>query len=83
MQVKLSIQERSALTERIQVFFEEERSESIGSIAAEQLLDYMLAELGPYVYNEAIKDARKTVMERVMSMEDELFALEKRIEGRR
>ncbi|MFF2093894.1 DUF2164 domain-containing protein [Paenibacillus sp. NPDC058174] len=83
MKLKLEREQKEALVERVQSFFELERDESIGSIAAEQLLDYMLAELGPYVYNQAIADARKSVMERLQSVEDELYALEQSVAAKR
>lgn len=79
MNMKLQREQKQALVERVQQYFELERSETIGSIAAEQLLDYMMAELGPYVYNQAIQDARKTVNERMQAIEDELYALEKNV----
>jgi uncharacterized protein (DUF2164 family) len=39
----------------------------------------MLKTLGPLVYNEALKDARSVVNERNLSLEDELYTLEKPI----
>ena len=77
--MKLPREQKQEMVERVQHFFEMERSEMIGSIAAEQLLDYMLSEIGPYIYNQAIQDARKTVMERMQSVEDELYALEQNV----
>ncbi|MGM0879764.1 MAG: DUF2164 domain-containing protein [Bacillota bacterium] len=75
--MKLPKEQKEQLVVNIQQFFELERSETIGSIAAEQLLEFMIKEIGPYMYNHAINDARKTVLERMQSLEDELFALEK------
>ncbi|MFF2482797.1 DUF2164 domain-containing protein [Paenibacillus sp. NPDC058071] len=83
MKLKLQREQKEALIESVQHYFETERSETIGSIAAEQLLDYMIQELGPHIYNHAIKDARKTVSERLQSVEDDLYALEQNIPGRR
>lgn len=79
MKLKLPREDKQALVEKVQQYFELERSETIGSIAAEQLLDMMINELGPHVYNQAIQDARKTVVERMQSIEDELYALEQNI----
>ncbi|RCW49379.1 DUF2164 domain-containing protein [Paenibacillus prosopidis] len=75
--MKLPKEQKEQLVINIQQFFELERSETIGSIAAEQLLDFMIKEIGPHLYNHAINDARKTVLERMQSLEDELYALEK------
>jgi len=77
LMLKLPKEQKDQLISSIQQYFELERSETLGSIAAEQLLDFMIKEIGPHVYNHAIKDARKTVLERMQTMEDELYALEK------
>lgn len=81
--MKLPKEQKEQLTASIQQYFELERSEAIGSIAAEQLLDFMIQEIGPHVYNHAIQDARKAVLERMQSLEDELYALEKRVVTKR
>lgn len=77
--LKLPKEQKEQMTARIQQYFELERSETIGSIAAEQLLDFMIKEIGPHLYNHAINDARKAVLERMQTLEDELYALEKPI----
>ncbi|MDQ8738651.1 DUF2164 domain-containing protein [Paenibacillus sp. LHD-38] len=80
---KLPKEQKEQLAARIQHYFELERSETIGSIAAEQLLDFMIQEIGPHLYNHAINDARKAVLERMQTLEDELYALEKPIVTKR
>jgi uncharacterized protein (DUF2164 family) len=83
MGMKFPREQKEEMVSRIQRYFELERSETLGSIAAEQLLDFMIRELGPFVYNQAIQDARRTVVERMQAMEDELYALEKSLSGGR
>ncbi|OBZ16587.1 MULTISPECIES: DUF2164 domain-containing protein [Bacillales] len=83
LMMKLPKEQKEQLTGRIQQYFELERSETLGSIAAEQLLDFMIQEIGPHLYNHAINDARKAVLERMQTLEDELYALEKPIAARR
>jgi uncharacterized protein (DUF2164 family) len=63
----------------IQRFFYEERNEEIGNLAAENVLEFVKKYLGPYFYNEAIKDARSLMEEKVASIEDDLYALEKNV----
>ncbi len=70
-------EEKDQLISAIQYYFETERGEEIGSIGAEGFLDFMTKELEPYLYNEAIKDAIKVVKERMDTVEDELYVLEK------
>ena len=77
MVFKLPREEKEALIERIRLYFEEERSETIGRLAAEQLIDWMLGEIGPYAYNQGVEDARVLIAERSQSLDDELYALKR------
>lgn len=73
---KLPKDHKDELTKRVQEFFHEVRSEEIGNIAAESILDFMLKELGPIIYNQAINDARKLVKQKIDSIEDDLYSIE-------
>lgn len=82
--VKLSREQKEPLVRRVQEYFQDERGEEIGDLAAEFFLDYMIQELGPVIYNQAIQDAVKLVGEKMVSLEDDLHSLEKPIRfGRR
>jgi len=75
--IKLSKEQKDDIVKRLQSFFEEERQESIGNLAAERIIDFMLKEVGPYIYNKAIADARLMISEKAAQIEDELYAMEK------
>lgn len=77
--IKLPKEQKEEIVKRVQAYFEEERSETIGALAAEQLTDYMLKELAPYLYNKAIADVRGLLAEKFGQIEDELYAMEKPI----
>jgi uncharacterized protein (DUF2164 family) len=81
--IKLPKEEKDEIIKSVQAYFEEERSETIGDIGAEQLIDYMMKELGPYIYNKAIADSRSIIAEKINQIEDELYTLEKPINNRR
>lgn len=84
LNIKLPREQKQLLIESVQQFFYEERSEEIGELSAELLLDHMLKVLGPVIYNQAIQDAVKTVSEKMVSLEDDLHALQKSLHtGRR
>jgi uncharacterized protein (DUF2164 family) len=83
MIMKLPRVQKDMLTKRVQEFFQEERSEELGSIAAESILDFMLKELGPVIYNHAIFDARKLVKEKMDSLENDLYSIEKPLDLKR
>jgi uncharacterized protein (DUF2164 family) len=74
--IKLPKEQREILVENIRSHFEIERGESIGHLAADSLLDFFLKELAPSLYNEALKDCRALVTERMQSLEDDIYALE-------
>lgn len=62
----------------IRKFFLEERDEEISDFQAANLLDVLLREAGPYIYNQAIADAQA-----LMSLKSEdLFELQKKISVR-
>jgi uncharacterized protein (DUF2164 family) len=71
-------EQKLRMIDSIQAYYAQEREETIGSIAAEQILDEMIRVIGPYVYNQAIADARSMLNERLLSLEDELYTLEKK-----
>lgn len=81
--MKLPKEEKEQIIESVQRYAEEEWNQPIGRLGAEQWVDFMLKELGPYVYNEALQDARAVLLERMQSLEDELYTLEKPLTTRR
>jgi len=79
LSVKLSKEQKADLVGSVQAYFEEERSESIGELGAGQFIDFMIKELGPYIYNQAIEDSRKLIMDKMNQLDDELYTLERPI----
>lgn len=84
MQVwKITQEQKALLISQVQTYFEVERSEEIGQLAAGNLLDFMLRQLGPIVYNQAIGDARTLILQQMAQIEDETYALEKPFQSAR
>lgn len=77
MFIQLTKQQKDAMIGDIQRFFYEERGEEIGELAAENVLEFFKSAMGPYFYNEAIKDARLLIEQKMNSIEEDLYALEK------
>ena len=80
--IKLPKEQKEQIISKVKAYFEEERSETIGDLAAEQMIDFMIKELGPYIYNAAIDDARQMLIRKIASIEEELYSLEKPIHPR-
>ncbi|BAU28772.1 uncharacterized protein (DUF2164 family) [Aneurinibacillus soli] len=59
----------------IQLYFSEEREETIGNLEAEQLLDFILNQTAPIIYNQALRDARTVIQQQFTSLEEEIYAL--------
>lgn len=74
--IKIQREHKLQITSSIQDYFETELSSEIGQLASENLLDFMLKELSPYIYNQALADARKVIEQKMISIEEELYALE-------
>ncbi|PYE50748.1 DUF2164 domain-containing protein [Paenibacillus barcinonensis] len=77
--LKLTKEQQAEAIRTIQSYFEEERGEELGALAASGVLDLFMTQLAPYIYNQALSDARTTVNQRMASMEEDLFALERKL----
>ncbi len=53
----------------IQRYFKEKLDSEIGNLDAEFLLRFFLAELGPLIYNRAIRDAQTVLGQRVAELD--------------
>lgn len=61
----LQKEERNKIISEIQNFFYEERDEEIGIIAAEEVLEFFLQNIGGMVYNKALDDAKEWFSKRL------------------
>ena len=66
--MKLDKAVETRLISSIQTYFSHEMDEEIGNLQAAALLDFMLQELGPLVYNQAIGDAQKYLHEKALDL---------------
>lgn len=76
--IKMPREQKTGIIHSVQGYFERERAEHIGDLGAEQLIDFMIQELAPYIYNKALEDAKHVIYEKMNQIEDELYTLEKR-----
>jgi len=81
--LKLPKEMKEEIINNIKNYFEEERSETIGDLGAEQFVDFMIKELGPHLYNKAIADVRVLIHEKTTQIDDELYSMEKPIKNKR
>jgi uncharacterized protein (DUF2164 family) len=62
---QLSKAEKEALIQKNQTYFAEELDQEIGEFEAGFLLDFMNEELGPFIYNMALRDAQAALSRRM------------------
>lgn len=72
--LELTKPQRTAAIASLQRYFEEELSEPIGELKAGLLLNYLVEEIGPVIYNQAIADAQARLSARVADLNGELYA---------
>jgi uncharacterized protein (DUF2164 family) len=71
--VEISGQQRADAIASIQRYFEENMSEPIGNLPAGLLLSFLLEEIGPAVYNQAIADAQARIQLQISDLGGELY----------
>ena len=65
---------RAQAISSIQRYFEENLPEPIGDMPAGLLLNFILEEIGPVIYNKAIADAQTRIEQRAADLSGELYA---------
>jgi len=70
--IKLTEPIRERILYDLDTFFENERDEKLGNMGGEMLLDFILKEVGPMIYNQALIDAHKLMEEKI----EDLFLLD-------
>lgn len=79
MDMNLSKEDKEQIIAQIQSYFELERGEELGLIGAEQFYHYFVKEIGPYIYNQGVRDAKKMVDQKLMNIDEDITSLEKPI----
>lgn len=76
MPLKISKERRAEFVASIQRYFSEKREQAISNMEAEFLLDFFLQEIGPPIYNQAVKDAQDTLHRQVGELDAVCFEIE-------
>lgn len=67
--------ERQRLVADLQAWFQDERGERIGELAAELLLDFVQAGAGKLWYNRGVQDAQAVLRDRMERLVDDVDLL--------
>jgi uncharacterized protein (DUF2164 family) len=77
MFIRFNLEKKRALINIIQEYVYEEHGQEIGELAAENHLQFILEKIAPYIYNEGIKDAKALIENRLGTIEEDLYSLER------
>ena len=72
MTIELSREARQLAISSIERWFLENRDEKVGNITAGALLGFILEEIGPAVYNQAVTQVQERLLERVQELDIEV-----------
>lgn len=73
----MSREDKNRMLEEIAYFFNEEFELDLGIIRQETILDFFQENLGKYIYNRALDDAKRFYDKYASNMESDYYALYK------
>lgn len=74
MPIELSKEARQTALESLQKYFEINMDEPLGNLAAGALLNFILEEIGPSIYNQGVADAAERMQARISELDYEVHA---------
>lgn len=80
--IELSREARQAATAGLRKVLAEELDVEVGALQAEMVLDRLVRDLGPVIYNRALTDARAVVAARAEDMDEALYGLQRQTDLR-
>jgi len=75
--IEFSSAEKEILVGKIKRYFGSELNQEIEQFDAEFLLDFFAIEVGPYFYNRGLDDARLLLEQKLESISDAFYEIEK------
>jgi uncharacterized protein (DUF2164 family) len=72
MTIELDKDAHKAAIASIERYFQENMDERIGNVAAGGLLGFLLAEIGPSIYNRAVADVQERLQMRIADLDIEV-----------
>ncbi|MCH4889477.1 DUF2164 domain-containing protein [Acidaminobacter sp. JC074] len=70
--IKLTPQIKEKIIDSLRDYFQEERSEDLSHLGADLMLDFILKEVGPMIYNQALIDVHEMMESKI----EDIFLLE-------
>ncbi len=73
MRIKLDEERKAEISRALMGYFSAEFDEQLSEFRARELVDFMLRQIGPSQYNQAIQDARKYMSDKLDDLDTEFF----------
>lgn len=73
MRIKLTDDRRERVVRSIRGFFADQFDEELSDFKTQRILEFFVRELGPPVYNQAIRDASKYFHDKLADLEGEFY----------
>ncbi|HEX6133047.1 MAG TPA: DUF2164 domain-containing protein [Longimicrobiales bacterium] len=77
MRIRLSDERRVRVLESLKRYYADNFDEPLSDFRAEALLDFVIAELGPAVYNQGVRDACAALQGKLADLEGEVYEPER------
>ena len=74
MTIELPKEAKQNALESLQKYFEVNMEEPLGNLAAGALLQFILEEIGPSIYNKGVADAQERMQQRISEQDSEVYA---------
>lgn len=73
MSINLAKDKEEKIIESLKYYFEENLEVEIGDLKATFLLEFILKEIGPSIYNQAILDAQSVMADKVSDLDSTCY----------
>lgn len=83
MEIRLKKEVEEQLTGSLRRYWKQEEGDELGELRAQMFLKFILEEIGPSIYNQAIADAQAYMQEKTSEMEISCYAEEFAYWGKR
>jgi len=80
--IEFGKEQKDLIAAQIQRYFEQELDQEIGSFDALFLLDFFSEKIGPYYYNNGLRDAQALFQSSLESVADAIYEIEKPTDSR-
>jgi uncharacterized protein (DUF2164 family) len=74
MPIELSKETKQTALESLQKYFDENLEQSLGNLAGGALLNFIVEEIGPSIYNKGVADAQERMQMRLSELDYEVHA---------